>query len=192
MEKDEHMVSSNATTQIAEEILSKRKTTHQLRVEAFHRIMRLLGNMGELPEKPFIPAPSMLITRAKLILEEVLELFEACGVGLRLKVNESDTREPNFFSEPLTYKNFKLTTEKVPDIQDLPEIAKELADVSVVTTGTFIEFGICDEVILEEVDRNNLQKFSEGGYLDENRKWRKPINHPKPDLIKHLKNQGWD
>ena len=174
------------TLKISDEIMAKRKTNHQLRVEAMQRIIRMLsGSLPDIPETPTVPQPSMILKQAKLIFEEMFELFEACGVAVTV---------PNaYISSTATYepKDFKLVTQKLPDNEDLPHIAKEIADLSVVTTGMFIEFGMCDTVILEEVDRNNLAKFGEGGYLDENRKWRKPPNHPVPDLEKCLKDQGW-
>ncbi len=165
-------------------ILACRKSPHQARVLAMMQRIRELSDLPKLPSSPCVPSASIILKQAKLIFEEVMELFEACGVGVRLKENLTDWRS-------YTYADFKLTTENLPDESTLPHIAKELTDVNVVTTGMFLEFGISDMSVQEETDQNNLKKFGEGGYLDENKKWRKPPNHPSPDIETCLTNQGW-
>jgi predicted HAD superfamily Cof-like phosphohydrolase len=166
--------------EVLDKILARRKSGHQQRVELMLDKIRSFGDLPPIPSAPTIGAGKMVLAQAKLVLEETLELLEACGI----KVETG-------FGETLDRKDLHLTIDRELTNEDLPHIAKEIADVSVVTTGMFSEFGIADVPVLEEVDANNLAKFGPGGYLDENRKWRKPPNHPTPDIGQVLKNQGW-
>lgn len=153
------------------------RTEHQQRVDAMTEKIRSLNNLPSVPDKPTQNVNrAMIIAQAKLIYEEVYELFDALGVQI--------IEEPFLGGIYLEFIDDNATI-------DLPHVAKELADVSVVVTGMFSEFGISDDAVLTAVDENNLDKFGPGGYLDENRKWRKPPNHPKPDMAKVLKEQGW-
>lgn len=171
--------------EISKEILARRKSMHQLRIESMMKQIRALApDMPDLPTTPVLPPASMILNRARLVFEETMELLEALGVGIHVK---------NAYGSLHTYltkDDFKLTIDKPPDITDIPHIAKELADVSVVTIGTFSEFGICDTPILEEVDIANLRKFSDGCYIDENKKLRKPPDFKDADLSATLKDQG--
>ncbi len=166
------------------------KSVHQMRVEAMMRAIRVCGNSSPLPSTPGVPSGSIILRQAKLIFEEVMELLEACGVGVHLRRNTYT--DPSYLDRSLTREDVFLTLDKPPTDADLPHIAKELADVSVVNTGMFSEFGLQDLDIIGAVDENNLAKFSEGGYVDENGKWRKPPNHPSPDLESVLRFQGWN
>jgi Phosphoribosyl-ATP pyrophosphohydrolase len=157
------------------------KTEHQIRVNAMLSRIRELGNLEPLPSKPTVPPDKMILSQARLILEEVLEVFEACGLSLVWMPPESSQ-----------IGKFELFPHTPGSPIEITEVAKELADLSVVTTGMFSEFGMSDQPILEAVDTNNLGKFGPGGYLDERRKWRKPPNYPKPDIARVLRDQGWD
>lgn len=166
---------------------SQRKTPHQLRVTAFMQRVREIMQLPALPSQPTVPDDRMILAQAKLVLEEFLELMEACGLEL-YHTYAGDRNEGDGIDPKLVRYGLKRNSD-LP--RDLPHIAKEMADLSVVLTGLFNEFGIADVPILEEVDANNLAKFGPGGYLDENRKWRKPPNHPKPDIRALLIDQGW-
>jgi predicted HAD superfamily Cof-like phosphohydrolase len=144
-----------------------------------------------LPSAPTIPDPTILLSQCKLLFEETMELLEACGIQLTL--TEDSTQRAYWCDGEIKTEGsaFTLTVdEKKAKEVDLAHIAKEMADVSVVVTGLFAECGIADIPVLEEVDANNLRKFGPGGYLDEHRKWRKPPNHPKPDIKSILVDQG--
>lgn len=159
------------------------KSPHLRRVEQLMRKIREhQSDTPKLPSRPTLPDPTILVKQARLIVEEVFELMEACGVELRLDDGQDE-------AAPLCFKDFCFRA-GTPDTLD--HIAKEAADVSVVNTGLLVECGILDIPLLEEVDANNLAKFGPGGYLDENHKWRKPPNHPTPDLKRVLRAQGWE
>lgn len=170
-------------TSITTNVLAKRKSGHQLRVEQMMLKIREFSDMAKFPSVPTAPEPTMLLKQCKLVFEETMELLEACGVKV-----VAPGEFPEYDQEVL--RDCAKLSIKCTKI-DLTEIAKEAADVSVVTTGLLSECGIADVPILEEVDANNLAKFGPGGYLDENRKWRKPPNHPKPDIGALLMAQGW-
>ncbi len=165
-------------------MMSNSRTLHQQRVDEFMLKLRSFSSLAPLVDTPHIPIPSLILSRSKLILEEVFELLEVCGVGVY--VNCVGGRIC------VDRETFKVILNRLPFDEELPEIAKELADCSVVITGTFSEFGISDDSILEETDNNNLGKFGVGGFLDANHKWNKPPDHPKPDIASLLKKQGWN
>jgi predicted HAD superfamily Cof-like phosphohydrolase len=62
------------------------------------------------------------------------------------------------------------------------EVVDGCADISVVTIGTLIAFGVDDETVLEEVDASNLRKFEPGSYRREDGKWIKPPSWTPPDI----------
>lgn len=132
------------------------KTLHQRRVERFMELAK-----QKVPGNPTLPSSDIRLFRARMVLEEALELISAlgCAVNIDLEVVEA----PSFSLK-------------------LDEIAKECADLSVVSIGTLSACGFEDEPVLLAVDMNNLQKFGEGSYRREDGKWIKPPGHKPPDL----------
>lgn len=163
---------------VVNSIMAKRKTAHQLRVDLLNQRIHSINGLADLPSHPTLPPSTILEKQCRLIVEEVCELVEACGFQI---ATPDDYVGRDFDLIPI--KDHKL---------NLPEIAKEAADVSVVSMGLLSECGIADAALLEEVDVNNLAKFGPGGYMDEHKKWRKPKDHPKPDIAALLTLQGWD
>ncbi len=172
--------------------VANRKTPHQSRVEEMMQKIRLLGGLSPTPSLPCIPLDTMILAQAKLILEEFLELMEACGLEVVTDLPRHGLDTGAQMVEVYALPRGTLRLQPIPGYSiNLPEVAKEAADLSVVTTGLFSEFGIADAPILEEVDSVNLTKFAPGGYLDTNRKWRKPPNFKEADLRPILIAQGW-
>ncbi|NNE34835.1 MAG: hypothetical protein HKN13_06345 [Rhodothermales bacterium] len=149
-------------------------TPHFLRIREF---MQKAGQ--ETPTEVTIPDEDTRILRAKLILEEALETVTALGVTATVPANADGTLGRN------TELDFAITGEP-----DLEEIVDGCADISVVTMGTLIAFGVDDEPVLEEVDKANLRKFAEGSYRREDGKWMKPPGWTKPDILGTVKGQG--
>jgi predicted HAD superfamily Cof-like phosphohydrolase len=58
---------------------------------------------------------------------------------------------------------------------DLPAIAKELADLLYVVYGTAVSYGIDMGPVFQEVHRSNMSKI--GGYKREDGKWVKPPSY---------------
>jgi predicted HAD superfamily Cof-like phosphohydrolase len=132
----------------------------------------------DTPSSVVIPDEETRILRAKLILEEALETLTALGVTAT--VTDSDGKLGRS-----TKLSFAVTGEA-----DLEEIVDGCADISVVTIGTLVAFGVDDESILEEVDKANLRKFAEGSYRREDGKWMKPPGWTKPDILGVVERQG--
>ncbi len=143
-------------------------TSHYTRVAAF---MRQAGQ--DVPAAPLIPDEATRLLRAKLILEEALETVKALGVGVR--VTTEDGQEIDF--SHVDHLDFFADGDV-----ELEGVVDGCADISVVTIGTLIAFGVDDEPILEEVDHANLRKFGAGSYAREDGKWMKPPGWTPPDI----------
>ena len=143
-------------------------TPHYNRVKTF---MQKVGQ--DTPEIATIPDEKIRILRAKLILEEALETVDALGVSVEIE------------GTPLTEEGLRYSA---PGEVDLKEVVDGCADISVVTIGTLISFGIDDEPVLQEVDASNLRKFSEGSYRRDDGKWMKPPGWTPPDIMAAIDN----
>ncbi|MDX1739794.1 MAG: hypothetical protein R3178_00810 [Rhodothermales bacterium] len=132
------------------------------------------------PAEPEIPDESIRILRAKLILEEALETITALGVEVSA---ESDGRTVTV-NDPSTELHFTAGGEV-----DLEGVVDGCADISVVTVGTLISFGVDDEPVLREVDEANLRKFEPGSYMRDDGKWMKPPHWTPPDIEGVLQRQ---
>lgn len=153
-------------------------TPHQQRVAEF---MAKAGQ--DVPTAPTVPAAETRILRAKLILEEAFETIRALGVCVWHRAapehgwaNVTHIGELNFTD---------LGVEQV----DIVEVVDGCADVSVVTNGTLLAFGVADKPILEAVDASNLAKFGPGGYRREDGKWVKSKDWVPPDIAGLLADQ---
>ncbi len=138
-------------------------TPHYNRVKTF---MQKVGQ--DTPEIATIPDEKIRILRAKLILEEALETVDALGVSVEIE------------GTPLIEEGLQYSA---PGDVDLKEVVDGCADISVVTIGTLISFGIDDDPVLQEVDASNLRKFSEGSYRRDDGKWMKPPGWTPPDIM---------
>jgi predicted HAD superfamily Cof-like phosphohydrolase len=147
-------------------------TEHQLRIATFMK-----QAMQEIPSEPTIPEFQTLKLRARLIIEEALELLQGLGFSLYCK------------GVKIEFSTLKFHGEFSPN---LITIADGCADLSVVNIGTLVSCGIDDESLLRLVDNNNLAKFGPGHYVDEHGKLVKPPNHSPPDVESLLKSQGWN
>ena len=145
-------------------------TAHYDRIKSF---MQKVGQ--DTPEGAVVPDEKTRILRAKLILEEALETVDALGVHVHIEGIE-------IVEEGLEYSGGGEI--------NLQEVADGCADISVVTMGTLIAFGIDDEPLLEEVDASNLRKFGEGSYRREDGKWMKPPGWTPPDIMGAI-DKGW-
>ncbi len=152
-------------------------TPHYTRVRVF---MQKIGQAT--PASPVVPDEKTRLLRAKLILEEAIETIRAMGVGVRLRDTEGQeglvTVDPHELS---FYINGEV---------DLEEVVDGCADISVVTIGTLIAFGVDDEPVLEEVDQANLRKFGPGSYERDDGKWIKPPDWTPPDILGVLERQA--
>jgi len=125
----------------------KQTTAHYDRVKEF---MQLAGQ--DTPEGITIPDREVRLLYAKLILEEALETCTALGfrvwagpelVEPKWCLNDEDTQ----------LQLFDCITPNLEGIID------GCTDISVVTIGILIAFGLPDIPFLEETDKANLRKF---------------------------------
>lgn len=144
-------------------------TQHFMRVR---RMMELFGQ--KTPNKPTPPDPETRILRARLIMEEALELIQE---GLGVVIYDLDGWSVQF--EELEFSISKL---REPNME---LIADGCADVSVVTIGTLVACGLPDDYLLQIVDNNNLEKVAKG-HRDEYGKFIKHPDHQPPDISGYL------
>lgn len=134
------------------------------------RIAEFMTKAGQdTPATPTIPSEEIRILRAKLILEEALETVRGLGVGVQVEESVALAKDSDL--------QFFIDGEV-----DLEEVVDGCADISVVTIGTLLAFGVDDEPVLEEVDQANLRKFAPGSYRREDGKWMKPPDWTPPDI----------
>ena len=138
----------------------------------YRRIREFMQKAGqETPETVTIPNAETRILRAKLILEEALETVHALGVVVRAGGAEG----PELIEGHLSYADGR-----EPNLEG---VVDGCADISVVTMGTLIAFGVDDEPVLAEVDSANLRKFGPGGRRRDDGKWMKPPDWTPPDIL---------
>ena len=138
-------------------------TPHYKRIRAF---MQHAGQ--DTPDSVTIPDAASRLLRAKLILEEAMETVQALGVEVSL----GDT-----------LVQFDALSWREGGDVDLEGVVDGCADISVVTMGTLVAFGVDDEAVLQEVDEANLRKFGPGSYAREDGKWMKPPGWMPPDIL---------
>lgn len=140
---------------------------HQNRVSQF---MEKAGQ--DVPNKPTIPSEKIRKLRAKLILEEAVEVIQSLGCYIGFTFSDE----------------FEIRIQKGSNV-NLADVAKEMADLSVVNIGTANACGIDMEPILRLVDENNLAKFGPGHSFRADGKLIKPPNHQKPNLQEEIDRQ---
>lgn len=125
-----------------------------------------------------IPATEV-VSRAKMIIEEVVEYLDAAGLVTNLPKKGEVEVGIDPFKEP-----------------DMVEIADGLVDIVVTVKGGYHVYGIDgDSIMNNEVMPSNLNKAQlvDGRYVvtKVNGKTQKPEGWTPPDIEKELKSQGW-
>jgi predicted HAD superfamily Cof-like phosphohydrolase len=154
------------------------KSLHQCSVEV---LLRGIGH--QVPDCPQVPARKARLSQGRLLLEETLELLAEVGLELVLKEGQRN--------QPLHFADFELICVAGDEAVQLPELIKELADVSVIATGFMSLCGVADMSVLQAVDNNNLLKIATGKRNPQTGKFEKAPGHPKPDIAACLWEQGW-
>jgi predicted HAD superfamily Cof-like phosphohydrolase len=145
----------------------------QKHIENVQEFMKKAGQ--NVPESLTVPDEQTRLLRAKLVMEEALEMCAALGVGINPKY-DGDYIEST--SDLYFY---------IKDGVNLTEIADAAVDLLWVgVTGPMIDIGCVDKLqeCIKAVDENNLEKFKSGHKCPETGKWIKNKNHPKVDLEK--------
>jgi predicted HAD superfamily Cof-like phosphohydrolase len=149
-------------------------------VEKVRTFTKLAGQ--GIPEKSEVPPYKVRELRARLILEEAFEAVEALGVKTALEYIDLE-EDSGFDSGFLVYRD----AVEIDGFEvRLEDIAKECADIHVVTTGTTVACGINTEKAQELVDNNNLDKFGPGHSFREDGKLIKPPGFKSPDMKESL------
>ncbi len=125
-----------------------------------------------VPDKPTLPDAETCLSRAKLHLEETLEVIAALGCHIYW-----DACEKHGYG--VAKKSAK------PVI--LANIIHECCDLQFVATGTLSACGVPDEPFIREIDYAKLRKFSGDAHRDANGKWIKPTGFVGPDVAELLK-----
>lgn len=140
--------------------------------------------------EPTVPDTKTVKLRLALILEEFIELSEAC---LR-----QDTENAKAVFHPLLAAEAALKTLDDDDINvDVVEVADALTDINYVTYGAGHCFGVNLDACMAEVQRSNMSKLGADGrpVYNEQGKIMKGPNYFKPDLAKVLADNelvtGW-
>jgi predicted HAD superfamily Cof-like phosphohydrolase len=124
------------------------RSEHQFRVDVFMHKIAKLNKMGVRYTPTEKVSPAERLFRAKLIMEEALELVNK-GLGIEIYIGDQKIE-----MERINW----MTVGQV----NLLEVADGCADLKVVTTGTLSCFGFDDLKIQAIVDFNNLTKFGPG------------------------------
>lgn len=98
-------------------------------------------------------------------------------VGDRPSIPEEATRQ---LRVRLIQEEFQELQEAMA-VQDLPAVAKELADLLYVVYGTAVSYGVDMDPVFREVHRSNLSKV--GGHKREDGKWVKPTTYSPADVV---------
>jgi len=103
--------------------------------------------------KPTVPPAERRKLRCSLLLEEVVEFCTASGYVVRQIEHEGEMKLELF--------SFDGTGDASP--VDIIEAADALADITYVTDGAALEWGIPLEKCVREVHRSNMSKLGEDG-----------------------------
>lgn len=128
-------------------------------------------------DKPTVPETKIVKLRLALILEEFIELTEAC-------VNE-DRSQSQQLIQTLHHamEHVKSLTEEDLKVS-LVDVADALTDINYVTYGAGHCFGINLDACMEEVQRSNMSKLGADGkpIYNEHGKVMKGPNYVEPNL----------
>lgn len=133
-------------------------------------------------QTPGMPSAEIRLLRARLILEEALEVCCALGVSIESLVK----REEGICD----LQDLRFHVNNAPD---MPELIDGLCDIKYVVDGTADVLGVDLEPFFEEVHHTNMQKLA--GPKDANGKQLKPEGWQPPriaDMLKSIDNVPQD
>ncbi len=142
-------------------------------VESVRRFNELAGNVNARHPSALTPETRKLA--CSLILEEVLEFCDNCGIEIAIESEVTGQIEGWLTSATMALHPRQQHT------VDLAEIADDIGDIRFVNTGNALRFGIDMEPVQQLIDDANLRKFGPGGYRNEIGKWIKPPDFIPPD-----------
>ena len=137
-------------------------------------------------ETPGIPSAETRLLRARLILEEALEVCQALGVDVILS-------EDNIRDKCFSILNIQDVYLESHNNTDMAEVIDGLCDIKYVVDGTADALGVDLDPFFEEVHHTNMQKLA--GPKDANGKQLKPEGWQPPriaDMLKSIDNVPQD
>lgn len=134
-----------------------------------------------LNERPTIPSTKDVKLRLALLLEEFIELSQAC------LSDSSDAAQHYIHVLEHAMQDIRQLTDADLDV-DLVEVADALTDINYVAYGAGHCFGVDLDACMEEVQRSNMSKLGADGkpMYNEHGKVVKGPNYSPPNLAKVL------
>jgi predicted HAD superfamily Cof-like phosphohydrolase len=119
------------------------------------------------------------LLRARLQVEETMELLDALGVTLMANPDKGE-------AYPLSPES--LDFEVGPEEINFVEVVDACIDIQVIATGTLVAMGVPDKAVILGIDENNLSKVEGPGgpQKNEDGKIIKPEGYVKPDVFKMI------
>lgn len=149
--------------------------------EHINNVKTFMERAGQnVPKKITIPDEKTRLLRAKLVIEEALEMCEALGVAIYPKSEDDRLKSNNDL-------NFYIDSDNEPNLVEIADAAVDILWVSV--SGPMIDIGCVDKLqeCVAEVDRSNLSKFIDGHKCPDSGKWIKGPSY-SPANIKGIIN----
>jgi predicted HAD superfamily Cof-like phosphohydrolase len=141
-----------------------------------------------IADSPTIPSDDRVRFRARFVVEQCLELLEACFEFPPQNAMATGPSDTSMFADARAYLEIVIKNARVK--VDLALAADALADIDYVVEGTRLEFGINGEPIADEVHRANLAKLHDGKVVKrEDGKTLKPPGWTPPDIAGELEKQ---
>ena len=141
-------------------------------------------------EKPTKIPDDEIILGVKLIFEEALEIAEACGVDVKLRISQDSLLSSGINKGQSIIRKIRegeLEFETNGSEQDLIEIGDGISDLKYVAHGLANRVGVVMKPLDNEVHRSNMSKFIDG-HRREDGKWIKGSSY-SPANIKSLINE---
>jgi predicted HAD superfamily Cof-like phosphohydrolase len=146
----------------------------QLQVKEFHDAMNIrVANIPSIPDSHDIRYHLMLV------VEECVELVQACGLP--------KTAAKHLLELIRSLVNMNCLSHQTSII----DVVDALADIKYVVHSMFLAFGVKDVPIFDEVHRANMAKVG-GPIRESDGKRLKPEGWKPPDILSKLEEQGLD
>jgi predicted HAD superfamily Cof-like phosphohydrolase len=142
-----------------------------------NNVREFCGKAGQpVPDSLSLPDESTRLLRAKLIVEETLEMCEAFGVTISPRSMIGEAIQ--------SISDLDFTVNGDPDPVAIMDAAVDILWVGVTGPAVCLGLSNCLEDCVEEVDRSNLSKFIDGHRDPQSGKWIKGPSYSPANLEK--------
>lgn len=120
-------------------------------------------------------------SQVRMFMEEAIKRGAPQTIGTTPEIRDADLRKRLILEEAQEFSD-------AVDANDIVAAVDALGDLMYVLLGAAITFGIDLERAFDHIHAANMRKFGDGGYADENGKWRKPPDWvgPEDDIRKDI------